>query len=101
MSHDRQHRPLRTCVGCRAVRPRCELVRIVAGEAGTGTLDRAQRAPGRGAYLCQEQALLCLRQARRRRALPRSLRIGDNVIDYEALSRQLEALTAEEPPSQR
>ena len=42
--------PIRTCVGCVTRAPQRTLVRFVA--AGDGLrLDRAGRAPGRGAYL--------------------------------------------------
>lgn len=101
MAHDAQGRPLRTCVGCRTVQPLGELLRIVASEARRGTLDPARRDPGRGAYLCGGHPLACLRLARKRRSLTRALRISENVIDYEALIRDLEGLTPEEPSSPR
>ena len=48
----RGHQPSRMCAGCRRVRPRLELVRLVC-VAGAGVkLDSDLRLPGRGAYLC-------------------------------------------------
>jgi hypothetical protein len=41
----------------------------------------------------------CLRVALRRRSLSRSLRVGENVIDPEALGHQLSELAEEESPS--
>ena len=93
--------PLRTCVGCRRRRTRPELVRLVAGVAGAVILDIPARAPGRGAYLCRDSGMACLRIAQRRRSLSRSLRVGENVIDPEALGHQLSELAEEEPPSPR
>jgi len=88
--------PLRSCVGCRRKRPKDELVRLALNEARTVILDLPARAPGRGAYLCRDSGVDCLRAARKRHGLSRSLRVGENVIDGEALSRQLGALAEEE-----
>ena len=93
--------PMRTCVGCRRRRPRPELVRLVAGASGAVILDIPARAPGRGAYLCRDSGMDCLRVALRRRSLSRSLRVGENVIDPETLGRQLSELAQEERPSPR
>jgi hypothetical protein len=93
-----KHVPVRTCVGCRRRRPRGELVRLIAGAAGAVILDTPARAPGRGAYLCRDSGVACLRAAQRRRGLSRSLRVRENDIDPEALGRQLSALAEEERP---
>ncbi|MGP8160443.1 MAG: YlxR family protein [Candidatus Dormibacteria bacterium] len=90
------HVPLRTCVGCRRRRPRPELVRLVAGAAGAVILDTPARAPGRGAYLCRDSGVACLRAAQKRRSLSRSLRVRENDIDPETLGLQLSELTEEE-----
>ena len=92
--------PLRSCVGCRRVRTRPELVRLALGSDGQVTLDARQRLPGRGAYLCADGGD-CLAQARRRRALTRSLRVGEDVINYQELGAALEALRQEDQPSPR
>ena len=46
------HEPRRTCVACRQVRGKRELVRLVRGKEGTVFVDRHGDAPGRGAYVC-------------------------------------------------
>jgi len=86
-------------VGCRRKRPKPELVRLVLSGAGTVILDVPARAPGRGAYLCRDTGVDCLRAARKRHGLSRSLKVGDNVIDGEQLSLQLTALAEEEVQS--
>ena len=91
--------PLRTCVGCRRRRPRPELVRLVAGVAGAVILDIPARAPGRGAYLCRDSGVACLRAAQRRRSLSRSLRVRENDIDPDTLGPQLRELAEEDSPS--
>jgi hypothetical protein len=64
-----EREPNRTCVGCRRVRPRSELIRVVARD-GVATVDTAKRAAGRGAYLCSDPQ--CARRARG--ALAKALR---------------------------
>ena len=65
------HEPQRTCVACRQEAGKRALIRIVRDAAGDAMVDRAGRAPGRGAYLHHDPA--CLETARKRRALERSL----------------------------
>jgi predicted RNA-binding protein YlxR (DUF448 family) len=61
---------VRTCVGCRTRRPQDELLRVVRRR--DGTLDVGRTAPGRGAWLCHDEA--CLDLALRRRAFERAYR---------------------------
>jgi predicted RNA-binding protein YlxR (DUF448 family) len=68
--------PLRTCVGCRTVRPRSELLRLVAVGPAL-TVDPAARLPGRGAYLCPCPECLQRAGAKDGAALRRALRVGD------------------------
>jgi len=46
--------PTRTCIGCRRVRPKRELARLVRGRDGRVTVDERSRGPGRGAYVCRD-----------------------------------------------
>ena len=48
-----RHIPQRTCVACRKVRPKRELIRLVRISNGTVEVDTDERKPGRGAYLCR------------------------------------------------
>ena len=94
-----QRLPQRTCVGCRKARPKAELIRLVATEAGRRvTLDASGRLPGRGAYLCKDTCSECFGRAERRRAVSRSLRVGHDVIEDSALGDQLRRLNQETPP---
>ena len=52
----RKHIALRTCVQCREVRPKRELIRIVRTPQGTIEIDEKGKAAGRGAYLCRDRA---------------------------------------------
>ncbi len=63
--------PMRQCVGCREMKPKKELVRVVRSAQGEISVDFRGKAPGRGAYLCPDPA--CLKRARRSKALERGL----------------------------
>jgi predicted RNA-binding protein YlxR (DUF448 family) len=65
-------RPMRSCIACRAVSDKRQLVRIVRTPEDVIHLDPTGKANGRGAYLCP--SLECLRQAAKRKSLPRALK---------------------------
>jgi predicted RNA-binding protein YlxR (DUF448 family) len=65
-------KPLRSCVACRRVRAKAELVRVARPAGDDPRLDLAGTSPGRGAYVCREPA--CVDQAIRRGGLTRALR---------------------------
>jgi|YNPMSStandDraft_1061717.scaffolds.fasta_scaffold56970_2 predicted RNA-binding protein YlxR (DUF448 family) len=50
-----KHIPLRTCVACRAVRAKRELIRIVRTPDGRICVDSTGKMNGRGAYLCRNR----------------------------------------------
>ena len=79
--------PMRMCVGCREMKTKATLLRVVKPQEGDAHIDRVGKAPGRGAYVCDD--IECLRRARKTRALERALdcRIEDDVFD--ALERQI------------
>jgi predicted RNA-binding protein YlxR (DUF448 family) len=52
----RKHVPQRTCVACRQVKPKRELIRVVRAADGTVHVDETGKAHGRGAYLCRDRA---------------------------------------------
>lgn len=63
--------PQRTCVGCRLVKDKKELVRIVRDPQGQVRVDPTGRAAGRGAYLCPSTQ--CLDEAVKWKRLDRAL----------------------------
>ncbi len=94
--------PQRTCIGCRQVRGKRELVRLVLAAEGPVSVDPTGKRNGRGAYICRSSGTTCLDQARRRKALTRALRADPVRIDYESLAAELAALqTQEVQPSPR
>ncbi len=50
--------PQRTCVACRQVKAKRELIRVVRDADGRLSVDLRGKAPGRGAYLCPDDACL-------------------------------------------
>jgi predicted RNA-binding protein YlxR (DUF448 family) len=46
-----KHIPQRTCIGCREVQGKRQMVRIVRSPEGRAHLDPTGKQPGRGAYL--------------------------------------------------
>ena len=50
-----KHIPQRTCVACRTVKAKRELIRVVRTPSGNVEIDSEGRKAGRGAYLCRTQ----------------------------------------------
>ncbi|MGN0759044.1 MAG: RNase P modulator RnpM [Candidatus Ventricola sp.] len=63
--------PMRMCVGCREMKEKRELLRIVKNAEGQISFDRVGKAPGRGAYICRSEE--CLTKAVRQHQLERAL----------------------------
>ena len=80
--------PMRQCLGCREMKPKRELVRVVRSPQGELSIDFRGKAPGRGAYVCRSSA--CLKQALRSRAIERSLDTPIPQEIYDALLAQME-----------
>lgn len=80
--------PLRQCLGCREMKPKKELIRVVRSPDGEISLDFKGKASGRGAYICPEPA--CLKKAVRAKALERALSVSIPPEIYEKLREQME-----------
>lgn len=50
--------PQRTCIGCRSVHPKKELIRIVRTPEGEIMMDPTSKKSGRGAYVCPNSECL-------------------------------------------
>ena len=61
--------PMRQCVGCREMKPKKEMIRVVRSPEGGISLDFKGKAPGRGAYVCPDSN--CLKRAIKSKALER------------------------------
>lgn len=85
--------PMRQCMGCREMKPKRELVRVVKSPEDTVSVDLRGKAPGRGAYVCRSAD--CLKRALRSKALDRSLGVTIPPQIYDALTAQMEDADAE------
>ena len=80
--------PMRQCVGCREMKPKRELIRVVRSPEEEISLDFRGKKPGRGAYVCPDAQ--CLARAKKSKALERafSCSVPDEV--YDMLCEQME-----------
>ena len=83
--------PQRQCVGCRTMKDKKELIRVVKSPEGDITLDATGKKSGRGAYVCPNGE--CLKKARKSRALERAFDTAIPPEVYEALEKEMEAVT--------
>ncbi len=81
--------PQRQCVGCRTMKDKKALLRVVKSPEGDVSLDGKGKKPGRGAYVCPEAE--CLKKARKSRALERALEIAIPEEVYDAMIAEMEA----------
>ncbi len=85
----KQHKvPMRMCVGCREMKPKQELIRVVRSPEGVISMDRRGKAPGRGAYICQSAD--CLAKAKKSRALERQLEVNIEEAVFETLALEIQ-----------
>ena len=79
--------PQRQCVGCREMKEKRELIRVVKSPGGDVSLDFRGKKPGRGAYVCPDAA--CLKKARKSRALERAFSAAIPPEVYDALEEEM------------
>lgn len=84
--------PMRMCVGCREMKPKRELLRIVRNQEGEVRWDPVGKAPGRGAYVCPSRA--CFTRAVKARQLERAL---EHPIEQAVFEQLLEEIATHEP----
>ena len=81
--------PLRMCCGCREMKNKNELIRVVKdADGGNVTIDATGKKNGRGAYVCKNAE--CLRKAVKKGGLARSLKMNIPEELFETLRKELE-----------
>ncbi len=83
MPPKKKHRPQRTCIACREVKDKRELLRIVRTSERRIVVDETGKAQGRGAYLCKQAT--CWQKALNRGIISRALKAPLTDQDAEAL----------------
>lgn len=80
--------PMRQCVGCKEMRSKKEMFRIVKTAEDEILLDTTGKKNGRGAYICPD--LECLKKAAQNRGLERSLKTAVPKEMIEILMKEME-----------
>ena len=80
--------PMRQCIGCREMKPKRELIRIVKSPEGVISLDPKGKLPGCGTYICPNPA--CLAKAKKSKGIERAFSVSVPPDLYETLTSQLE-----------
>jgi len=83
-----KHNPQRTCIACRDVKNKRELIRIVRTPEGKVVVDPTGKANGRGAYLCRQA--ICWEISLEKNMLGRALKVTLSTEDSAALQHYLE-----------
>lgn len=79
--------PQRLCVGCREMKEKRQLIRVLKTPEGEIMPDATGKKAGRGAYLCPQED--CLRKAMKSKSLERSLKSKISPEIFEKIKAQL------------
>lgn len=79
--------PTRLCVGCKEMKLKKDLVRVLKTAEGEICLDDTGRKNGRGAYICKSQS--CLENAIKTKGLERSLKVSIPAEITDALTKEM------------
>lgn len=82
-----KHIPMRTCIGCRTVKPKKELIRIVRTPESVIEIDKTGKKSGRGAYVCPN--MTCLHKAIKGTRLDKALNTQISLEVKQKLEKQL------------
>lgn len=80
--------PMRQCLGCREMKPKRELIRVVRSPEGEISLDFRGKAPGRGAYVCPNPQ--CLKKAIKAHSLEKAFSTAIPAEIYARLEAEME-----------
>ncbi len=85
--------PKRSCIGCKAVKPKDELLRFVLTPERIAVPDLLSRLPGRGAYTCLNKA--CIRDAVAKKQFNRAFKGEVKTESAEELDRLIVSMMEE------
>lgn len=80
--------PLRMCIGCREMKPKADLYRIVKKPDGEIVIDKTNKLSGRGAYICKNDE--CLKKAEKINALSHTFSVKVDKEIYSHLLKECE-----------
>lgn len=81
--------PQRMCIGCREMKDKKELIRIVKNKESQVSFDETGKLPGRGAYVCKSRE--CIDKARKNKGFERAFKIS---LPDEIISRLSEEMSS-------
>ena len=79
--------PMRQCTGCREMRSKRDMIRVIKTAENEICIDATGRKDGRGAYICPNMD--CLKQAMKNRGLERSLKTAIPETVYQQLEEEM------------
>lgn len=82
--------PLRQCTGCREMKSKKEMIRVIKTPEEQIVIDATGKKNGRGAYICN--SFSCFEKAKKNKALERSLKVSIPLEVYEELEKELKEL---------
>ena len=80
--------PMRQCVGCREMKSKRDLIRVIRTSEEEILIDATGKKNGRGAYICPKRE--CLEQAIKSKGLERSLKIAIPKEIYTDFEKEME-----------
>ena len=79
--------PMRQCTGCREMKSKKEMIRVLKTTEDEIVLDTTGKKNGRGAYICN--SIDCLKLAQKKKSLERSLKTTIPETVYQELAKEM------------
>lgn len=76
--------PMRTCIACREMKPKKEMLRVVRNADGEIFVDATGKAAGRGAYVCGGEE--CMKKLNSKKLLNKAFSSEVPLVVYEGLN---------------
>lgn len=81
--------PMRMCTGCREMKPKKELIRVVKTPENEIKLDTTGKLNGRGAYICKCSE--CFGKAKKVNAFAKAFEMAVDSSVYDSLEKELKS----------
>lgn len=85
--------PMRQCIGCREMKSKKEMIRILKTTEDEIVIDATGKKNGRGAYICPSRE--CFQKAVKNKGIERSLKMAIPKEVYETLEKEIEPIETE------
>lgn len=82
--------PMRQCIGCREMKSKKEMIRVIKTPEDEIMIDATGRKNGRGAYICPSRD--CLARAIKSKGLERSFKMSIPTDVYDQLTKEMEEI---------